>query len=893
MENEKKKSTKKSLYFFGGIALCLTSIILIINYGYIARVFAFPFISVFGLGSYFIYIYLYLLGLSILFRKKVIKIRFKHTFWAFVLFFIATLIIATLVMPNKTSADINTLTVKNCVNKFVDWNFNVLLKDGNTDTTKAYFNAKFINMFQEFPYGGGIVGYFLVGLLHNQVLCWIIAILIVLVGLFVLTYPLIMKIIHKNKKSNKSHEHKNDDEMNNHNQVLAVNDGNNSITNQRVTNIDVIKNASYLEDDYRPEVSSALPRSMTTQNTPANFEMDKNNPIRSSNSEISYSSNSYFIPAKFNLSHKENTMERSEPTPINRPTPNINTEQNKPVKTEQLSLNFDEKPQINNDLVTAMPVYEEQKVVTPTPKVEVMPSVQSQPQVAVETPQEVRKPIKWVPPSEDLLATYEVGEAIEKNTAVANERMQAINEIFNDFEAGAICSDFIVGPSVTRYNIKYEKDVSVRNVKNLETDLAIRLGGVNVVFRDIVEGSPCSGLEIPNAVITTVGFKEVYQQLPDKKKHPLCIPIGKNIEGKVVTCDLNEMPHALVAGTTGSGKSVFVHSIIATLIMRNSPDDVKLILIDPKRVEFSKYRDVAHLLCPIINDPSQAKVAMSKLVDEMERRYALFQDNPDGASKIEEYNDYCEANNLPKIPYIILIIDEFADLMTNCKDVSTYVQQIGQKARAAGIHMIIATQRPSTDVITGTIKGNLPTRFALSVASATDSITILGEGKAEKLLGKGDMYAQSPCISRAGAVRIQSSYISNKEIAHIVGYIKEHYTPYYDPNFLDLHDRSEEEGENYVNSPDFKSNAGNNEEAKYQEIKAWVMSNEYMSMSRIQRECGVGFNRAGRVFKRLQDEGIVATESEANKGCPVLVKDKFYEGSADTDIPVSSEVCEK
>ena len=207
--------------------------------------------------------------------------------------------------------------------------------------------------------------------------------------------------------------------------------------------------------------------------------------------------------------------------------------------------------------------------------------------------------------------------------------------------------------------------------------------------------------------------------------------------------------------------------------------------------------------------------------------------------------------------------------------------------------MLIATQRPSTNIIDGVIKGNLPTRVALAVASQVDSVTILGEGGAEKLLGRGDMLAQSPILSRTGRVRLQSCFIQNKEILRIVGYLREHYEPNYDPNFCNLLEAAKQAAaQEVLGSPEFQAGLENSEEEKYQSVKEWVMANEYMSMSRIQRECSVGFNRAGRFFKRLQDEGIVDTETEGNKGCPVLVHDKFYDGTAETDVPVSSDQSE-
>ena len=265
----------------------------------------------------------------------------------------------------------------------------------------------------------------------------------------------------------------------------------------------------------------------------------------------------------------------------------------------------------------------------------------------------------------------------------------------------------------------------------------------------------------------------------------------------------------------------------------------------------------------------------------MNDRYAIFEENL--VRSITEYNELAEEEGKDRMPYIVLFIDEYADLVQTFKDVATPVVRIAQKARACGIHMFISTQRPSTDVLSGVVKGNLPTRVALKVGSPTDSVTILGEGGAEKLLGKGDMLVQAAVIDTE-LVRVQSCFIQNKEIRHIIGYLKEHYTVDYDPKFMNLEEEAKEAGKELVEGPAFNYNSEDDEESKYKSVKEWVMSNKYMSMSRIQRECGVGFNRAGRFFKRLQDEGVVAQETEGNKGCPVLTNDDFYQNDSDNVV---------
>ena len=541
----------------------------------------------------------------------------------------------------------------------------------------------------------------------------------------------------------------------------------------------------------------------------------------------------------------------------------------------------EEVHEIREDLVSIRPTF-----VDPEPVINPALEEESITPVPVQEVKKKKERVVWVAPSSELLDVYETQEAQELNSKVAEERMLAINQILSDYKVGAKCTSYTIGSSVTRFNIEYDPTVSVKQLEKYVGDISRRLNGVTARFTAIVPGEIYSGLEIPNATITTVGFKEVFESLPDVKKHPLSVGFGKNISGDVIAADFDEFPHLLVAGTTGSGKSIYIHSIIATLIMRVSPDDLKIVLVDPKKVEMTKYRDMPHLLCPIITEAEKAKVMLSKLVDEMNNRYELFA-IADSCSNIKQYNEWVKDHpNYDPMPYIIVVLDEYADLVDTCKEISQPVVSIAQKARAAGIHMLISTQRPSTNVITGVIKGNLPTHVALMTSSYTDSMTILGEGGAEKLLGKGDMLVQSPLVSRVGPTRLQGCYIQNREIGRIVGYLKEHYETVYDENYLDLVDHSKEVGQMKVAAGEVQKEADEAEEAKYQSIKEWVMTQQFVSMSKIQRDCGVGFNRAGRFFNRLQKEGIVSTQQDGStKGCKVLVHD----GDDYDDLMVTSD----
>ena len=874
-----KKISKRYFTFFGGIAFCLFAVILILNGKYVARTLAFPFAYLFGLGSYAIYILIYSYGLCLFFREKGFKIRLNNYLFGAILIFLSILIIGTTVVRNGDAKE-GMVTLSNFNAKYTEVMQHIESEEASKN---AYWDATFINLFQGNKFGGGLAGYFFVGLLNvtknSYALAWVVGILIALLGLFLLFLPQFMKIIRGNKGERKPKAKK------------APREEHTYISTRRVENIDNIASAATL-DDANNEPSPIYTPQIKKQ---ANFE-DRAEPMNpafnDNNQENSFSMSTNFVPARFGkfMPKAEKVVEKpAEQQPMSGSEALMEANRESTIN-EQMQLNFEEKPVVNMDLAGKKPEFVEVVNSNPVPQ----PFVQPQPQPVQSAPVQqapVKKPIKWIPPSGELLETLEIQDALDENNRVAEERTLLINETFNDFGVGAQVNSFVVGPSVTRYNIEYGSNVSVRSVQALLQDINVRLNGVDALFSPRVEGQRYSGLEVGNAKITPVPFKEVYEGLPDPKKHPLEVAFGKNIDGVIKCANFADFPHILVAGTTGSGKSVFTHSLICTLIMRNSPDNLKLVLIDPKKVEMSKYKDIPHLLCPIINEAEVAKLTMEKLVEEMNHRYDVLVNT--GCSDIKQYAEArSEDPSLEPMPYIVVFIDEFADLVDTCKDIKQPVVSIAQKARACGIHMLIATQRPSTNIIDGVIKGNLPTRVALAVASQVDSVTILGEGGAEKLLGRGDMLAQSPILSRNGRVRLQSCFIQNKEILRIVGYLREHYEPNYDPNFCNLLEAAKQAAADVIGSPEFQAGLENSEEARYQEIKNWVMANEYMSMSRIQRECSVGFNRAGRFFKRLQDEGIVATETEGNKGCPVLVHDKFYEGSSDTDVPVSSDQSE-
>ena len=847
-------ANKNHFFIFIGLFLCLFSLILCLNTSVGAHYVSTPFVFTFGSLAYVVYIIVILLGLRMIFAKKFIKIKIGVYFFGTIFVLIAAFMLyAHFVSLNHLGDGHFVALTTNEQTKAVSF----------SETYNAIFNG-FKAQYNEvatlspviYPLGSGIIGYFLVGLFNNIFAvsfgALIVAIIFFVLGILFYFLPLILRSIGKEReKDNKASQREESETVSDISQNKAA--------PQKVKNIDVIKEASKIDPDTYESEIMGLPRRNAAISSPTFVEQS------SSANNFTISENGSFKPAKFvTESNKGAQQEIPAPTPLVE-QPSLE----EATKSEQLELDFDAVPELNQELIQQKPVFEEPKTV-----VNNQPAPQAVPAPAPVVPEKPKpkERVKWIQPSSDVLNVYETSEAQALNERVADERKELINIAFSDFGVGAHVEDYTIGPSITRFNIRYDHNVSARSVNNMVQDIQIRLSGVSARFESIVEGQSSSGLEIPNASVTTVSFKDVYEALPDVKKHPLAVAFGKNIEGEVIYADFDEFPHALVSGTTGSGKSIFVNSVIVSLIMRNSPDDLKLVLVDPKKVEMSRYKDMPHLLCPIITEAQEAKILMDKLCKEMEERYALFANN--GCSNIKEFNEDAPGLGLDKLPYIVIFFDEYADMVDQCKEISMPVVSIAQKARACGIHLCIATQRPSTNVVTGVIKANLPTHVALMMASYTDSMTIIGEGGAEKLIGKGDMLVQSPLVSRIGCVRLQGCFIHRQEISRVVGYLKEHYETHYDEKFLNLEEEATQAANEYMNTPEFKEH-GNTEEDRYQSIKEWVMTQEFMSISRIQRECGVGFNRAGRFFLRLQSEGVVGNETEGNKGCRVMVQDKF------------------
>ncbi|HEM2751266.1 TPA: DNA translocase FtsK [Streptococcus suis] len=465
-------------------------------------------------------------------------------------------------------------------------------------------------------------------------------------------------------------------------------------------------------------------------------------------------------------------------------------------------------------------------------------------------------------PSIDLFAPIKAkSQSNEKR--IVRQNIKVLEDTFASFGIKVVVERAEIGPSVTKYEVKPAVGVRVNRISNLADDLALALAAKDVRIEAPIPGKSLVGIEVPNSEVATVPFRELWEQSKTDPDKLLEIPLGKAVNGSVRSFNLARMPHLLVAGSTGSGKSVAVNGIISSILMKAGPDQVKFMMIDPKMVELSVYNDIPHLLIPVVTNPRKAARALQKVVDEMEKRYELFSQigvrNLEGYNaKVEEFNSRSEEKQIP-LPLIVVIVDELADLMmVASKEVEDAIIRLGQKARAAGIHMILATQRPSVDVISGLIKANVPSRIAFAVSSGTDSRTILDENGAEKLLGRGDMLFKP--IDENHPVRLQGSFISDDDVEAIVGFIKDQADADYDESF-DPGEVAEGDGD-----AGFCDAGG---DPLFNEARALVVETQKASASMIQRRLSVGFNRATRLMEELEAAGVIGP-AEGTKPRKVL-----------------------
>lgn len=473
---------------------------------------------------------------------------------------------------------------------------------------------------------------------------------------------------------------------------------------------------------------------------------------------------------------------------------------------------------------------------------------------------------KYVRPNADLL-NINTNLKLDKNEKKELlENADKLEKTLLSFGVEAKILEVTKGPSVTRFELQPKAGIKVSKIVNLSDDIALGLAAKGVRIEAPIPGKSAIGIEVPNKEQTPVFFREILESNEFKNNnYKVACALGKDITGKCIVTDISKMPHVLIAGATGSGKSVCINTLIVSILYKYSPEDVKLLMVDPKVVELSVYNGIPHLLIPVVTDPKRAAAALNWAVNEMTRRYKLFADN--GVRNVDSYNELVKKGVVDKkLPYIVIIIDELADLMMACpRDVEDYICRLAQMARAAGMHLVIATQRPSVDVITGLIKANVPSRISFAVSSQVDSRTILDSTGAEKLLGKGDMLFYP--VGESKPKRVQGAFISEEEVENVVSFIKD----------IKSDSKCESEILEYINSASDTSIKSNEDcdELLDEAIKIVVETGQ-VSTSYLQRRLRIGFNRAARIVEELEKNRIISAR-DGNKPRQVLMSKEEFE----------------
>ncbi len=471
------------------------------------------------------------------------------------------------------------------------------------------------------------------------------------------------------------------------------------------------------------------------------------------------------------------------------------------------------------------------------------------------------------------LPSLDILDPIKKNkkantTEFLTLTKNALEKVLADFQIHGKVVEIHEGPTVTQFEVEIASGTKVSRITSINKEIALALAAKDVRIQAPIPGKSTVGVEIPNKYTSSVPIREVLSNVPSNMENAkILFSLGKDIMGRNVCADMTKMPHLLVAGSTGSGKSVCINSFIASILLRKRPDECKLVLVDPKKVELSNYNGIPHLLCPVVSDPKKASVALQKIVQEMEKRYDMFSEK--NVKNISGYNDWVDKQNSSsgeniekKLPFIVVIIDELADLMlVAAKEVEDSIMRITQMARAAGIHLIVATQRPSTDVITGVVKANIPSRISFAVASQIDSRTILDMGGAEKLLGKGDMLYLP--MGENSPIRIQGNFISDEETQRLIDYVSKEQVAQYDNTLTEEAPNHMAAGDNFEKEE--------YDDPLYNEIVDFAIETGKISASLLQRRFRLGYNRAARIVDLLEERGIIGPPN-GSKPREVLVK---------------------
>ena len=859
MKNKEKKTPKinKSEYILSsdaeailyGLIMILLSIIGLLGNGVVGDALTYVFAYVFGVFYILVYVFVIFLGLYLIIKKQMYKIKIDVKVLGALLILFAFCISSSF----NEQLEIGTF--------FSEFQNRVSESQEHIFLMKTEY-AIFHNL------GGGFIGFFLTGLLNTCLTpsgTSIVVIIILCVGLILLFKDIAIKLvkslinlhkkrveIRKTAKEEKEHnEKKNVQKDENKNQVIEdVNVNNNAQNDDNKQKVVSNNDSFFFEDSINRQKPSDVINDLNEEDDNEE-EINDNQDLDDEFDEKENLINSFDEEDQKKMFFNDNSPSEI----IVNEDDNIYDEYNEDelYEDEYDDLNNDSLNEGNNEPVNLNNVVNQYNAINQYNEVIKNVNVEEQDD--------------YVYPPLSLLKDRFNRDESERKNALAQEKMAKINECFSDLGIGANVISYTIGPSVTRFDVKCNTNVRTNVLSSIENDLAVRLGGNKTVrLETIVEGKNTSGIEVGNEICDMVSFKECMQALQANKDDKLLFPLGKNISGDIISGCLDEMPHLLVCGTTGSGKSVFIHNIIASLIMRNKPDELKLMLIDPKRIEFNRYNDLPHLLCPVITQTDRAKVALMRLVDEMEKRYDLFAEKGMGASNYKEYLETCEEMGYEKIPYIVMICDEFADFMSDGdKEVAKLIQRIAQKARACGIYMVIATQRPSVKVITGDIKANIPSRIALSVSSSLDSRIIIDEVGAENLLGKGDLLARIPHYKTL--VRVQSAFIDSKELYAICEHIKSQAKFVCHKDFEDLTIKIQTPFSNTGDGDITQMRKDYHNDEIYEDVKRFVIKTGKCSTSKLINQFGIGYSKADGLLDTLEQDGIIRRDGSRRVLC--------------------------
>ena len=839
MENKFKKPKNKNNslmtneveYILIGLMLLLISIIGLLNKGPVGNFLTYIGVYLFGAFYFIIFLFLIVVSVYMMIKKKGLRIRLNMVLLGFVLVYLATII--------ASSTSNSEIRFNNLIEVY---NEHIAVVSSKLFVVDSISNLSVV--------GGGFIGYSLKALLNTcitNVGTNIVVIVFMIVGLILTLKDAIIYIVKffaslikkgKEKKKNKMNEEDNKpkiDENENSDIPPYIERKPHEVFVTPLAPIkDEIVNEPHsdlvdtpISNSYFDEIEDKEEDNINDYKTETNIE-ELDVPVREETNIRDYFAD--------NIDEENNDI-------------NLGNNKSEEKSVQPLQEEIPSKEiSVANDYFT--PNSQDNTIEVPHEELKKEDTIVLQ-QNKEESKKEINKQVKkkFVLPSSDLLKYHAHEDTRILNENEAALKVDKINRTFLQYKIGAQVISYTIGPSVTRFNIKMNEGVRVNTLASITNEISIALNGDKSVRLElIVEGRDTSSIEVGNKKATPVSFKECFDAIKDRtsEKDKLLIPLGKDIENQVVTTYMNELPHLLVAGTTGSGKSVFVNSIISTFIMRNTPEELKLVLVDPKKVEFKPFSNIPHLLCPIITEASEASALLKKLCDEMDDRYE--QMSLRSVSKISDYNELAEARGFPKLPSIVLIIDEYADLITkNAKEIEGNVQRICQKARAAGIYLILCTQRPSVNVVTGDIKAVIPSRIALLVPQANDSKVILDQTGAESLLGYGDMLCQIP--KRNGLVRVQSPLITGVEIADICDYLRAQQEVEYDSRFCNLVQKVESNqifGERTMELDEL-----------YEEAKEHVLKTRIASTSNLQSYFRIGFARADAILYSLEQNGVV------------------------------------